>query len=482
MAHPVHTIFVAAYLVALIVVGALKAGKVKSQEDFSLAGRGLSTFVLVGTLLATWIGTGSIFGNAEKTYEIGVGAFIIPLAGTIGIAVLFFLAARIRGTEQFTIQDILEHRYGLGCRILGLLALFFAYVIIVSYQYRAGAAVIDKLIPDFKGTHWSTISVAVFVIGYTALAGMFSVAYTDVANGVLMVLGIVIAIPILLSETGGLTAAVAALPEKQAQMTSSYTGVNLINWLLPAFLLILGDANVYQRFFSAKTPKVARRSAAWLILGIAALETAIILIALLGRALVAQGKLAAPDKHAHIVVSLAFDTLHPLLGALLMGTIIAIVVSTADSFLLAPSTSFVRDVYKRFIVRDADETHVVLIGRVVVVVYGLIALVLAFQSQRFFDVALFAYTIYGASITPALLAAFFWPRATKTGALCGMATGMSVALLWKWQQGKGGLIEAVFGETFRAVDAVLPALFLSVVVLVVVSLAGKPDAPKEMTL
>ena len=95
------------YLLILIVVGAIRSGSVKDQADFMVAGRKLPTFVLVGTLLATWIGTGSIFGNAEKTYEIGILALILPIAGFLGIIVLYFIADKVRNFKQFTVQDIL---------------------------------------------------------------------------------------------------------------------------------------------------------------------------------------------------------------------------------------------------------------------------------------------------------------------------------------------------------------------------------------
>ena len=96
-----------AYLLALVGVGLRTSRKVSTQEDFSVAGRSLNTFVLFATLLATRIGTGSIFGNAEKTYRVGVAALILPLGSLFGIAVLTLLAGRVRGLRQITVQDLL---------------------------------------------------------------------------------------------------------------------------------------------------------------------------------------------------------------------------------------------------------------------------------------------------------------------------------------------------------------------------------------
>ncbi|MEJ2082689.1 MAG: hypothetical protein P8Y94_11100 [Acidobacteriota bacterium] len=160
-----------------------------TQEDFSVAGRKLNTFVLFGTMLATWIGTGSIFGNAEKTYRVGIAAFILPLGSLFGIWVLSLLAARARSLRQITIQDLLEARYNSVARLCGVIALVIAYTTIVSYQYRAAGAVLNLTLPGLSYGN-AVIVAAVFIIAYTALAGMLSLAYIGVIQGVTMIVGI----------------------------------------------------------------------------------------------------------------------------------------------------------------------------------------------------------------------------------------------------------------------------------------------------
>ena len=480
-----HVIFLAVYLVVLLGVGALKARKVKNQEDFSLAGRGLPTAILVGTLLATWIGTGSIFGNAEKTYEIGLGAFLIPIGSVGGIMVLFAIAGRIRKFGQFTIQDILEARFGALTRVLATLTLVSAYLIIVSYQYRAGAAVLGYLFPEVS-TDTLLVAVAGFVILYTALAGMYSVAYTDVANGVLMVLGIGVAIPIVLAKTGSWNNMLAAMPGKFKEPMGHWQLLGLISATLPAFLLILGDANIVQRFFSAKNPKSARKAVLGLLIGVVVLELAIIFLAFISRGLIYQYKLEPPAEASHIIVHVAFHVLPPFLGAMLVATVVAVVVSTADSYLLSPATSLVRDVYQRFINPKASDHNMVLTGRLIVVGLGLTALWLATLSKEFFTVALFAYTIYGAGITPVILAAYFWPRANQPGALASMLSGVGMAFFWRHitqesffmaDSGALGSLRSL-GQwaSQQGIDAVIPSILVALPVLVLVSLATKaPD-------
>jgi len=190
-------------------------------------------------------------------------------------------------------------------------------------------------------------------------------------------------------------------------------------------------------------------------------------------------------------VHLAFEVLPTWLGAMLVATVVAVIVSTADSYLLAPASSLVRDVYQRFIAPDASGSTVVLVSRGLVIALGLIALGLSFTSDGFFDLALFAYTIYGAGITPALLAAFFWRRATRAGAVASILTGVISACVWKaitTDSVRVALADAgwehlaSFGDwgAERGWDAVIPAAALNVIVLIAVSLATRPPSEESV--
>ncbi len=478
---PLYALAILVYILALLYVGARKARSVKSQEDFALAGRNLPTFVLVGTLLATWIGTGSIFGNAEETYRVGLAAFVLPFAGILGILVLAMLAARVRRAGQMTVQDLLEIRYGIVARILGTITLVISYTIIVSYQYRAGAAVLERFLPPEMGQYinvhiFSVITVAFVVILYTALAGMFSVAHTDVANGILMTVGILIALPIVWLKAGGLSGISAGLNTSQKVLVGPYHLTDYIGILLPSFLLLLGDANMYSRFFSAKDARSARLSACWLLLGVGVLEFAIIAMAFVGSVLHPN-----LDNPGHIIVELAFYSLPVFLGPVLIATIVAVIVSTADSYLLAPSSALVRDVYHRFLKPDASGRTLVKASRLVVVFLGFVALGLAFTSDEFFRVALFAYTIYGVGITPALIAAFLWKRGTSAGAVASILAGVATALLWHIAGfDNAGLV--VLGMQIPPLDAVIPAFILSILTLVIVSLFTPPPKRESLEL
>jgi SSS family solute:Na+ symporter/sodium/proline symporter len=160
------------------------------------------------------------------------------------------------------------------------------------------------------------------------------------------------------------------------------------------------------------------------------------------------------------------DALPMIIGCVTLAAIVAVIVSTADSFLLVPSTNFMRDIYQRFINPDLSQKKMVLYSRITVVVLG----VIAFLQLRFFEsvleMALYAYTMYGVGITPVVLAAFFWKRATAAGGVSSIAAGMIVTLLWE--------IAPLYD-----LATVYPALAASLLCLIVVSLLTPKPAEEK---
>lgn len=477
---------VAVYLCGLLLLGLSKASGVDSQESFSLAKRGLGPFVLVGTLVATWTGTGSIFGLAEEAYGVGFAALILPLGTAVGLVVLAVLCRKVRAKGRYTLQDILEERFGPVARILGTLTLVIAYLVIISYQLRAGGAVAGRIFEsqDMLAAGgmapWALVAVvALFIATYTALAGMAGVSVTDTVNGILMISGLLIALPVIWSAAGGMEGIEAAFAGAAASSESAsfedvtlvgpYTAIHLISYILPLFLLVIGDANLHQRFLSARSDSVARRGALLLIPAVLIVDAVIILVAVAGRAVV-----PSLENPGHVVMELALGALPPLLGAILVASILAVIISTADSYLLASATSLVRDVYQRFFKKDASEQQLLTTSRVAVFVLAGLAFLLSFTSQEFFDVALFAYTIYGVGITPALLAALFWKRATPAGAITGMVSAVTLAVIWKIGELGRWSAEVLDLPAGAEIDAVVPSILVAVVLLVVVSLVTTP--------
>ena len=475
----IHLVVILLYLFTLIGIGLYKAKKIKTQSDFAVAGRSLTPWILVGTMLATWMGTGSILGNAGKTYDTGMAALILPLGSIIGIILLTKIAGKVRSFEKFTVPEILGDRYGSSARLLSVIALVIAYMVIVSYQYNAGGAVLKTILTDANGNslisvEMGTIIAAIFIIAYTMLAGLVSVAYTDVANGIIILFSFIIAIPIFLAEAGGLSGMAASFDAMGKPDHMNFWGVystmDIINFCLPPFLLIMGDANMYQRFFASKDAEGAKSATRILIFAVALAELMIIVSAWIVSSMIPDAEVGK-----YVLIYAAHKFLPTFLGAIMMTTIVGIIISTADSYLLVPATTLMRDIYLNYINPNEDEKKIVFLSRVLVLILGIVAYIVSLgfaKSAGFFERALYAYTIYGAAITPSLVAALFWKGATKQGAIVSILTGTVTTLLWK----EAGFIRNIIpANVYNNMDEVLPAITLSVVSLVVVSLMTKKD-------
>jgi solute:Na+ symporter, SSS family len=456
------------YLGALVLIGLYQARKAQTGDDFLVAGRTLPWHVLVFTLLATWIGSGSLFGGAGLGYRHGFPGLWQSAGAWAGIACVYFLAHRVRRIAKYTMPDILELRYGAAARVLGTIVVVIAYTTIAAYQFRGGGRLLNMVAGIDVGT--GAMITMVFCVVYTALAGMLSVAYLDLGNGAAMLIGVGLAVFYLIGEAGGGGAALAALRPDQVSLFGT-----LDPWrdafalFLPTMLLLMGEANMYQKFFSARDERHARLAVVWWIVGTIVIETLITSVGVFGSIAVPGLNAAASEG---IVIQVAVSVLPTFLGGLLLCGAAAIIVSTANSFLLTPASALMRDVYQKTLNPAATDKQIVLLTRVFVVVLGL----LGFVALRFFttilEMALWAYTMYGASITPALLAAFLWPRVTRAGGVASIATGMTTTLGWEiYARSAGGYPYGL--------DTVYPALALSVLALVGVSLATGPPTAEE---
>ena len=181
-----------------------------------------------------------------------------------------------------------------------------------------------------------------------------------------------------------------------------------------------------------------------------------------------------PENGKYILIYAARHYLALPLGCLFMVTVVAIIISTANSFLHVPATSIVNDFYLPYIKPNASQKHLVWISRLFVVVFGSIAFVVTLlfsESTGFFRKALYAFTIYGACITPSLVAALFWKRATRHGAIASICCGAIVILVWN----EVSVLRESLPAGLAEVDAVLPAITLSVAMLIVVSLGTRPS-------
>ena len=457
------------YLVFLFFFGLRISRRLKREEDFLVAGRSLTAPILVGTLLASWIGSGDIFSVSDLSYNHGYSSLIGSSGGWLGIIIVFFIAGRVRRFGQFTVPDILEARYNKWARILATITTIIAYVTIVSYQFRGGGWVLNIITEGKITEKQGIIIVAIFVISYTLLAGMLSVAYLDIFNGLIMLGGIFLALPFLIEHVGGLDYIVANVTPRGHSFLGNMTWIQAMGYFVPTLLLALGNGNMYQRFFSAKDEREAKKSVIGWVLGVIILGVVLQSLAVVGSS---YFKGLEAEQAGKIILFVAHKGVPVAVGCALMAAIMAIIISTANSFLLVPATNVIRDIYQRFINPDLPDKKMIRYSRLTVIVLGLIAYSLISFFPRILDAAYAAYTVYGAGITPALMAVFFWKRATVMGGVLSILGGMATTVIWE-------IANKIQGHQPFGVPAVYPALVLSLFLLIFVSQFSQKPAEEK---
>ena len=455
----IYAIVLGVVVAALLAVTVVKTLQVRSRADYLVAGRKLPWGVLVFTLLSSWNGAGSLFAGGENAYRNGFAALWQPAGGWLGLIVIALIAGRARRFAQFTVPDLLEARYNALARVLGTIATVVSYTVIASYQFKGGGDVIHLIFPEVDRTTGMFV-IGVFVIAFTAAAGMASVAYMDLVIGLLVTTILLISVPMLLVHAGGWGPVMSRLPATHFQVLGNLTLTQALGFTLPTMLLLIGNQPMYQKFFSAKSERDARLAVYGWIVGTVLLETLLICFAVIGSSLFQTPN---PREITPLTARLG---LPPLVGAILLGGVFAKVISTANNYLFSPATNLIHDVYERFINPHASERRSLVISRLLVVLLGVFALLQATTFESILKAALYAYTVYGAAVTPSVLAVFFWKRTTTPAAIVSILLGTVITIGWN-----------VAG--ISSLDAVYPALGASVISLIGVSLLTPPPPPAK---
>jgi SSS family solute:Na+ symporter/sodium/proline symporter len=481
---PVYLYIILAYLLVLATLNFVRARRIKSQEDFMVAGRSLKWQVMVFTLICTWIGSGTFISGAEFASKAGISALWLAAGAWVGIIFIYFLAAKIHTFGQYTVGDVLEVRYGPAARVFGAIALILSFISIVSYQFVAGGFILNVVTDGRISESLGTVIAAVFVILFTALGGMVAIAYTDLPNGIIIVLACLLAVPFVYVAAGGLNAAQQALSPGYFAVVNSQFGAHpwlkAVGYFLSTMFLLMGVQSMYQKFYSAKSARDAKKAVFWWTLGTIFVETVVVIIAVFAYSkLQGQIDLSVPKAGGKVVLMAARSLVPAPVGVLLLGAACAVVISTGMNYLLSPSTTLMRDIYQRFLKKDAGQRNMVALQKVLVVVIGVLAFLLATQLKSVLEMSFFAYTIYGVAITPALIAALAWKRATKAGGLSSIIVGTLVSIVFFVLSKVLPADKVPDGDPW-GIPLIYPALIASLAALIIVSLLTKKPKPEDL--
>lgn len=358
-----------------------------------------------------------------------------------------------------------------------------ALVIIIFFipYIASGFSACGKLFSTLFGMDYLTamlISAAVIVI-YTVMGGFLAASFTDLIQSIIMTVALVVVLGFGVTQAGG----VEAVLDNARSLTdylslirihdpatggSEPYGLLTICSLLAWGLGYFGMPHILVRFMAIeeeKKLKLSRRVAtSWVVISMAVA----IIIGLVGNAMTSAGVLENLADSETIIVRIAslisqFGPLPALLAGVILAGILAATMSTADSQLLAASSSVSQDLGNDFLKRDFSGKRGMIVARAVMVGISLIAAFLARDpDSSVFRVVSFAWAGFGAAFGPVMLMALFWKRSNKWGALAGMVVGGVMVFVWKFLIAPLGGVWAIY--------ELLPAFLCSLVAIVVVSL------------
>ena len=343
------------YLVIMYGIGYLAERKVRSTEDFLVAGRSLPLSLAWMTLLATWFGAGTLLTAADEVRKEGLTAAALdPLgAGVCLLLAALFIAGPIWRQQLLTLPDLFRNKYGPWAELLSAIILVPSYFGWIAAQFMALADILNLFFE--LPIAWGLLLVAIVGTGYTWMGGMWSVTLTDAVQISLVMLGLVVMVLVVLGKLGGgdtwsgLVRLGSETSPERLIVVPTHDMKALVGWLGVFAIGALGNLpgqDLLQRIFAAKSARVARDAcfvAGGMYLTLGALPLVLAL----------AGNLLVPEvNQAKILPLLASFFLHPVVAVIFMLAVLSAILSTIDSAILSPSSVLAQNVFPRFGHRD----------------------------------------------------------------------------------------------------------------------------------
>ena len=459
-------IAIGVFVLGMVLIGALAAKRASGTEDFLVAGRSLPLWLCTATLTATWMGAGTVIGAAGAAYEEGMlGVIADPFGAALCLTIAgMFYVRTLRRMELLTIADFFQLRYNPWTGILSSVALLALYIGWTAVQFKAFGLVAGSLIdanPDV-----AIVVGAIIILIYTAAGGMWAVALTDAVQVVILLIGLAVILPLVISDVGGIDATLGQISAEKLRIVPAESTTNAWIEYLRAWLIIgigsIATQDLMQRSFSARSEQVAKNSAYFAAILYLTFGMIPVMLGLIGSQV-----LPGLEDPEMVVPELAAQHLHPVATVFFVGALLAAVMSSADSALLAPASLLSANIIP-FFRPEASDNDSLAWARWSVPVIGLISLGVALKADEIFDLMLSSFEMPLVSLFAPFTAGIWWKRANASGALASMVVG---PIAW--------ILCLAF---YPDLPAELIGLGVSVVSLLVVSLATQEaDPPKRLT-
>jgi len=460
-----ESVILGSYLVGMILIGVYFTRRAHSSEsNYWTAGRSINTFVGAFALFAALASSSSLMGAVGSGVALGVPFLFAYGFGAVAILpfTMFLVSGQLRRSGVSTLPEFFKQRYGNSVQIIAV-----GIVVIGMTFYMVPQLTASGLIGSYVlGIDYKT---AVIVLGigftiYAALGGMWAITYTDLFQGGIIIIGMLVLSMIILTEHQGFSSlladALAASPTfgDITQPWMSYFGLFL------AFLWFgIVSPSAVMRNFASRDARTARRSAMWACLLYASVFLFGLIVASGGATLGVSETLANQDM---IFVKVIEHYMSPLLAGLMLAGLLAAIMSSSDAMLLAISAGVARDIYKEYLNKDATEKMVTRLGFIVMIIASIVGIAFAINPPNL--IAIMVGWVGGGLLSAfgfPLVLGIWWKRANTAGALAGMIGGSLTFLI------------LVITEPFALVSEPIIAAPVSLILVIVVSLMT--DAPSQ---
>lgn len=467
------------YMIAMLGIGWYAFRKTSNLTDYMLGGRGLGATVTALSAGAADMSGWLLMGLPGAIYVSGLVEAWIAIGLTIGAYLNWLLVApRLRvytqvSNNSITIPSYLDNRLRDRTKLLriasGIIILVFFTFYVSSGMVSGGKFFESSFGMDY---HTGLLFVAAVVVAYTLFGGFLAVSYTDVIQGLIMVVTL-IAVPVVgVFLTGGIGETVNSIqavnPDMLSLIPPTATAAMIISslaWGLGYF----GQPHIIVRFMaisSVKETKAARRiGIGWMIFSLlGALATAFV-----GVAYFQQQGTALKDPETVFIV-LGQILFHPLIAGIILAAILAAIMSTISSQLIVTSSALIEDMYKALFNKNAADKHYVFLGRLAVLFVSIFAIFVAWNPEStILGLVAFAWAGFGSAFGPIIILSLFWRKLTNYGALAGMVSGAVVAFFW-------GRTESLKDMLYEIVPGFLACLVIAVIVSLI---TYRPNAEIE---
>jgi solute:Na+ symporter, SSS family len=425
------------YLLFTIAIGLWAARRVKNTADFAIAGRNLPLIMIITTTFATWFGSETVLGIPAKFVNGGLNGVVEdPFgAGTCLILVGLFFAGKLYKMSLLTISDYYRERYGRTVEVLCSLIIMLSYLGWVSAQVTALGLVFNLLSAGAISIPVGMVIGVVSILAYTLFGGMWSVAITDFIQMIVLVVGLSVIAVFASGMAGGADKVIAfAVSKDLFKFWPEPTFKDMIFFFAAAITIMLGSIpqqDVFQRVMSANNVNAATKGP--VIGGVCYILFAFVPMFLVASALlIMPGEVAGllKDDPQKVLPTLVMTKMPFVMQVLFFGALLSAIKSTASATLLAPSVTFVENIWRQFYPRVSDKAELRTM-RITVLVFSVFVLMYAIKMQGtpIYEMVSGAYqvTLVGAFIP--LVFGLYWKRATTQGAIFSIVLGLLTWML-----------------------------------------------------